>query len=281
MHLKVREFMQKAGQNTPDVPTTPSDEERYLRATLILEEALETINKGLGIEVRVCGNSLESSEVSLEIVSDFDMIETIDGAEDLRWVGVDGIYVMCGVDPKKPQKEVCESNLSKFLDGYRREDGKWMKGPSYKPVDLSNKIFPIVNKDGFNLYEFYVDCGRMGDLCGTFLATKKEIDALIGRELYFSEVLGKYSEIKVVFDEDCFSLLEENVDKDEVHISGISPFRGMCDDYGYLKTSREEEYEKFEEWCKRKDVETNPWDIDLIEEFYAEKDKVRAIKEKV
>ena len=67
----------------------------------------------------------------------------------------------------------------------------------------------------------------------------------------------------------------------EVHISGISPFRGMCDDYGYLKTSREEEYEKFEEWCKRKDVETNPWDIDLIEEFYAEKDKVRAIKEKV
>ena len=30
--------------------------------------------------------------------------------------------------------------MSKFIDGYKREDGKWVKGPSYSPAQLA----PIV-----------------------------------------------------------------------------------------------------------------------------------------
>lgn len=35
----------------------------------------------------------------------------------------------------------------------------------------------------------------MGELDGLFVADQSEVDALIGKELYFGEVLGKHSEI--------------------------------------------------------------------------------------
>lgn len=156
----VRSFMKQAGQSIPTVVTEPTEDERLLRAKLILEEALETITKGLGVSVSTMVDAIEdiprdddeykfdlkfenSSDFSLAIDKEFDIIETIDGAEDLRWVGVDGIYAMCGVHPTKPKTEVNRSNMSKFIDGHRREDGKWIKGPSYSPVDLTDKIKDI------------------------------------------------------------------------------------------------------------------------------------------
>jgi len=45
------------------------------------------------------------------------------------------------------------------------------------------------------IYEFYWDCGRMGDLTGLFIANTSDIDKIIGEEIYFGEVLGKHSEI--------------------------------------------------------------------------------------
>lgn len=45
------------------------------------------------------------------------------------------------------------------------------------------------------IYEFNWDCGRMGGLDGIFIAEKPDIEALIGEEIYFGEVLGKHSEI--------------------------------------------------------------------------------------
>lgn len=46
-----------------------------------------------------------------------------------------------------------------------------------------------------NLYKFYWDCGRMGDLEGLFIATQEQIDSIMGKDIYFGEVLGKHSEI--------------------------------------------------------------------------------------
>ncbi len=51
------------------------------------------------------------------------------------------------------------------------------------------------------IYEFYWDCGRMGDLDGMFIAEESEIDAVIGKEIYFGEVLGKHSDIFGTLDE--------------------------------------------------------------------------------
>lgn len=44
------------------------------------------------------------------------------------------------------------------------------------------------------LWDFYLDYGRMGALSGTFEATEEEIEAAIGKTIWWSEELGKHSE---------------------------------------------------------------------------------------
>ena len=134
----VRNFMQKAGQKTPTVLTNPSKDERILRAKLILEEAMELIERGLGIEVSLNEYILESSKLAYKIVSEPDVVEAMDGAADLMWVGVAGVAVVFGCNLEPVLQEVSRSNNSKFIDGYRREDGKWQKGPSYSPADIKS-----------------------------------------------------------------------------------------------------------------------------------------------
>lgn len=50
------------------------------------------------------------------------------------------------------------------------------------------------------LYEFYHGCGRMGELEGLFIAEERDIEKIIGKEIYFGEVLGKHSEIIIDID---------------------------------------------------------------------------------
>lgn len=45
------------------------------------------------------------------------------------------------------------------------------------------------------LFSFFWDCGRMGSLEGLFFATREEINAAFGSDIYFGEVLGKHSEV--------------------------------------------------------------------------------------
>lgn len=45
------------------------------------------------------------------------------------------------------------------------------------------------------LWKFKWDCGRQGYLKGLFIAPKSEVESIIGKEIYFGEVLGKHSEI--------------------------------------------------------------------------------------
>ncbi len=134
----VRDFMQKAGQKTPTVLTNPSEDERILRAKLILEEAMELIERGLGIEVSLNEYILESSRLAYKVVSEPDVVEAMDGAADLMWVGVAGVAVVFGCNLEPVLQEVSRSNNSKFIDGHRREDGKWQKGPSYSPADIKS-----------------------------------------------------------------------------------------------------------------------------------------------
>jgi hypothetical protein len=42
----------------------------------------------------------------------------------------------------------------------------------------------------------------MGDLSGLFIADSAEIEKLIGKEIYFGEVLGKHSEVSGTLDKD-------------------------------------------------------------------------------
>lgn len=82
------------------------------------------------------------------------------------------------------------------------------------------------------LYSYNVDCGRMGDLEGLFIAEQSDVEKLIGKDVYFGEVLGKHSEIYGTVDED--EIKEISTDIDLINkleslfegstISGYNPF---------------------------------------------------------
>jgi predicted HAD superfamily Cof-like phosphohydrolase len=61
---------------------------------------------------------------------------------DLLYV-VYGTAVSLGIDMEPVFKEVHRSNMSK-VGGYKREDGKWVKPPTYSPAD----ILPIIKNQG-------------------------------------------------------------------------------------------------------------------------------------
>ncbi|MEC4681184.1 MAG: hypothetical protein VST67_10880, partial [Nitrospirota bacterium] len=55
---------------------------------------------------------------------------------DLLYV-VYGTAVSLGIDLEPVFKEVHRSNMSK-VGGYKREDGKWVKPPTYSPASLED-----------------------------------------------------------------------------------------------------------------------------------------------
>lgn len=138
-------FHKAAGIEDPVVPTIPSLEVRILRAKLILEEALETIRKGLEVEYAYRHGTLGLLEHIELILKDKtatwiatgpgNLIQIADGCADIKYV-TNGTALACGIDMEPIDDEVQRSNMSKFIDGHRREDGKWVKGPSYSPADL-------------------------------------------------------------------------------------------------------------------------------------------------
>lgn len=139
---RVKEFMQKVGQPTPERLTTPDEKTRILRARLILEEALETVH-AMGVRVRAGGAQgtlVEEPTLLFEAGGDVDLVEVVDGCADISVVTV-GTLIAFGVEDEPVLEEVDESNLRKFEPGsYRREDGKWMKPPGWTPPDIRSAI---------------------------------------------------------------------------------------------------------------------------------------------
>jgi len=130
---RVELFMAKAGQAVPDRPTVPDEATRRLRANLILEEALETI-EALGFQV-----TLKPFDGEIEVgpqVRDPDLEKVVDGCADTIVVTT-GTLSAFGVADVAVQAEVDNNNLSKFgPGGHRREDGKWIKPPTWTPPDI-------------------------------------------------------------------------------------------------------------------------------------------------
>jgi predicted HAD superfamily Cof-like phosphohydrolase len=139
---QIREFMVKAQQETPDRPTMPDRAVRELRLKLISEELAELAeafgyylyneddyneddSKGVGaphLALMPCGHTPNT-------------VEAYDAILDLLVVVI-GTAVAMGLQVAPGWEEVHKSNMSKFIDGHRRADGKWEKGPSYSPANL-------------------------------------------------------------------------------------------------------------------------------------------------
>ena len=136
---RVKSFMQKVGQDTPEGAVIPDEKTRILRAKLILEEALETV-EALGVHVHT--NGIEITEEGLDYSGggEINLQEVADGCADISVVTI-GTLIAFGIDDDPLLEEVDASNLRKFGEGsYRREDGKWMKPPGWTPPDIMGAI---------------------------------------------------------------------------------------------------------------------------------------------
>jgi len=136
---RVKEFMQKVGQDTPEGAVIPDEKTRILRAKLILEEALETVD-ALGVRVQTQGIEITEEGLDYDAPNEVDLQEVADGCADISVVTI-GTLIAFGIDDDTLLEEVDASNLRKFSEGsYRREDGKWMKPPGWTPPDIMGAL---------------------------------------------------------------------------------------------------------------------------------------------
>lgn len=133
--------MTRAEQEMPSHPVLPSLQVRVGRLRWIAEELCELAN-AWGIEIDLNNRGGTSGNFYAEpfekpVYSDpvEAITEAYDATLDLLVFSVgNGIAMGTELDPG--WQEVHRSNMSKFIDGWKREDGKWMKGPSYTPPNL-------------------------------------------------------------------------------------------------------------------------------------------------
>ena len=136
---QVEEFMRQAGQSVPNTLSVPNAKTRELRARLILEECFETIS-ALGVTCYLNsmlddGVYIDNSDFELIADASVDINEVLDGCCDIAVVTT-GTLSAFGVSDIEIQEAVNKSNMEKFIDGYKDEDGKWQKGPSWKAPEL-------------------------------------------------------------------------------------------------------------------------------------------------
>ena len=148
--LRIEDFMKMADQTVRDKPEMPTEEERILRAKLILEEAIETC-EALGVNVFL-GDSYGDDEVDLMGVDLevncrfeplppdrwFDMEEAVDGCCDILVVTI-GTLSCLGVKDGPVMEEVLDANDAK-LGGPVRPDGKKGKPEGWKPPNIARRL---------------------------------------------------------------------------------------------------------------------------------------------
>lgn len=131
--LEVNKFMEKAGQlkDTKSYATIPSQEIRKLRASSIMEEAMETC-QALGFDTVI----YPDGKVEVVPHGEPNLVEIVDGCCDIAVVTT-GTLIACGVPDVFVQDMVNQSNLAKFAEGHSfREDGKLIKPANWKKPNL-------------------------------------------------------------------------------------------------------------------------------------------------
>jgi predicted HAD superfamily Cof-like phosphohydrolase len=139
--FRVELLMRCAKQAVPLKPVLPDLKVRHLRAKLILEEALETINAlGFKAEVYEDGDTYltrNDETISLEGIAD--------GCADISVVTI-GALSACGIQDNPILEEVDGNNLLKFgpeaiLNGaHWNADGKWVKPKNHPAPRISEVL---------------------------------------------------------------------------------------------------------------------------------------------
>jgi predicted HAD superfamily Cof-like phosphohydrolase/BMFP domain-containing protein YqiC len=151
---RVENMMRGFGQNVPPRPALPDEDTRVLRARLILEEALETIQDGLRVEVNLgwigshpdtgrptsCAHTVEFDRLKFKAQEgEADLIELADGVADISVVSI-GTLSACGIKDRPLLEEVDANNQAKIDTGRRDEHGKWIKSPNHQPPDIAGVL---------------------------------------------------------------------------------------------------------------------------------------------
>lgn len=152
--------MKAAGQKVRAVPEIATEDERKLRAKLILEESLETI-KALGFDAQLTWQAVSSGGQTTRVwqqvlIGDVVFVEhdrepdiegVADGCADIMVVTL-GTLSAFGIDADKVLEEVHRANKDKFPDGKAilRDDGKYLKPKNWWPPDIAL----ILKKQGWN-----------------------------------------------------------------------------------------------------------------------------------
>ena len=108
----VHEFHEQFDIHVATQPTLPNESTQKLRIGLIHEEF---------IELQEALHAKDLPSIAKELA-------------DLLYV-VYGTAVSCGIDMEPVFQEVHRSNMSK-VGGYKRDDGKWVKPPTYSPAEI-------------------------------------------------------------------------------------------------------------------------------------------------
>jgi predicted HAD superfamily Cof-like phosphohydrolase len=140
----VANMMRAFGQEVKSTPELPDAETRLLRARLILEEALETIVDGLGVQItpRVIASIEGLHDLEMQVVGPGDLVALADGTADLKVV-VYGTDNAAGINAPAVFEEVMDSNMSKtYPDGSvkRNEHGKVIKPDHYRPANVAKVL---------------------------------------------------------------------------------------------------------------------------------------------
>lgn len=130
-----------AKQAIPDRVAQITDDARILRARLIMEEALETCYKGLGVTVKAECMGLDISCLEFAVTQQLDVEETIDGCCDTIYVCI-GTLMALGIPDLPHLKHVCERNDAKSPGGVSQTDstGKVVKPEGWTPPNHEQLI---------------------------------------------------------------------------------------------------------------------------------------------
>lgn len=144
----VEEFTKAVRLNEPEPEpaTIPDRGKLALRARLIMEEALETVEAmGIRLVARERGD-LVLKKLMFIHDREPDLVKIVDGLCDIHYVTAGGFYD-CGLPDEPFLDEVCSNNAMKIATGSRDGSGKLIKSPDHPQPNIAGIIDGIVACD--------------------------------------------------------------------------------------------------------------------------------------
>ena len=141
---RVKNFVERIPWQAKDLlkePGIPPQQILVLRASLMLEECMETIQKGLGLDIMLSGSPLpiEFENILFRVAREPNLVEIADGLADQEVVNL-GTAESCGIDLQPIFDCVMDNNDMKIATGSFSVLGKLVKHPDHPAPDIRSEL---------------------------------------------------------------------------------------------------------------------------------------------